>query len=715
MSSLLHRLGLFCYRRRRAVAAVWAVLAVGLAAGAFALGRTTGDTLTIPGTESQRAMDALGKEFPAASGASGTVVVEAHPGRTLDDIPVRAATEATVARAEAIPGVIVAVGPYQSGAISRDRATGLIIVSFDAPDQRLSAQAKAGWDALAGQSRSGLVRVVPGGGVSDLVRPGVNAAEGLGVAIAAVVLVVTFGSLAATGMTLLMAFVSVAAGVLGLLLLGAVVDVASTTPLLSLMLGLAVGIDYSLFISSRHRAQLADGIPPWESVGRATASAGGAVVFAGATVIVALVGLTLVGVPFLGAIGLAGAGTVLAAVLVAITLLPAMLGFLGHRALPHRQRQASARTQPTTDLPAGSRPGVGYRWGWFVTRVRVPVVVACLLGLAVLALPLRDVQLALPDSGTAPRGSAARIAYDEISREFGPGVNGPLLVAVRAATPTATASLAEHVAAAARAVPGVVVASTGDTSASGTTTLVTVVPSTAPTSDETAHLVDRLRATIRPLANAAGGSVAVTGATAVAIDTSARLAAALPRYLAVVVGISIILLFVAFRSLYVPIKAAAGFVLSLGATLGATVAVFQWGWFGTLVGIDTPGPLLNFLPIVLLAIMFGLAMDYEFFIVSRVREEFTQGRRARQAVIEGVGHGARVVTAAALIMISVFGGFVFAPSAILKTVGFGLAFGVLVDAFLVRMTLVPAVLALLGDRTWRLPRSLDRLLRQAMP
>jgi RND superfamily putative drug exporter len=347
--------------------------------------------------------------------------------------------------------------------------------------------------------------------------------------------------------------------------------------------------------------------------------------------------------------------------------------------------------------------------------VRVPVVIACLLGLAVLALPLRDVRLALPDSSTAMRGSAARTAYDEISREFGPGVNGPLLVVVRAATPAATAALAERVAAAAGAVPGVVVASPGTTSASGTTSLVTVVPSAAPTSDQTARLVDRLRATIRPLANAAGGSVAVTGATAVAIDTSARLAAALPRYLAVVVGMSIILLFVAFRSLYVPIKAAAGFVLSIGATLGAAVAVFQWGWFRTLTGIDTPGPLLNFLPIILLAILFGLAMDYEFFIVSRVREEFTRGRHARQAVIEGIDHGARVVTAAALIMISVFGGFMFATSAILKTIGFGLAFGVLVDAFLVRMTLVPAVLALLGDRTWRLPRALDRLLRQAMP
>lgn len=701
MANLLYRLGRFSYQRRRLVAAVWAVFLVLLGVGALTLGGKTTNTFSIPGTESQRALDALKTELPAASGASSTVVVKAPEGKTLADPAVKAAVGPTVAQVAKVPGVIAAIDPFTSKAISPDGATGLISVQFDKPADELTKESTEAYDGLSGPS-SGDLQVVPGGQIVGGV-PEVGATEVIGVAVAAVVLVVTFGSLVAAGMTLLTALLGVLAGMAGLFLVTAFTDVSSTAPILALMLGLAVGIDYALFISSRHRTQLAEGMDEEESVGRATATAGSAVLFAGATVVIALAGLSVVGVPFLTAMGFAAAATVLTAVLVALTLLPALLGFVGKRILPRKLRKA-----PTAAAPTSPTEGFGFRWGRFTTRFRVPIVALGIIGLGFLAIPVKDMQLALPDGASAAAGTNQRVAYDLTAAAFGPGANGPLVVVVKSNSAATSGAVVEQVLAKTQRLKDMVAAQPGPASADGSTRLLQVIPASGPATEETADLVKNLRAAIQPLATG-DTTISVTGNTAVGVDVSNKLSNALPTYLLVVIGLSFLLLLLAFRSLLVPLKATLGFVLTIGATFGITVAVFQQGWGASLLGVDSPGPLVSFLPIIMMGVLFGLAMDYEVFIVSRVREEFVHGKHATEATVEGLGHGARVVTAAALIMASVFAGFIMVHDPIIKAIGFGLTIGVLIDAFVVRMTLVPAVLSLLGDRAWWFPKWLDRI------
>ena len=698
MANLLYRLGRFSYQRRRLVTAIWVFVLVLLGVGALTLGGKTANTFSIPGTESQRALDALKTELPAASGASATIVVKAPAGQTLATPAVKAAVGAAVAKANQLPEVVGAVDPFTSKAISPDGTTGLISVQFTKPADELAKTTTTAYDELDALS-SGDLQVVPGGQIVGGAPP-LGITEVIGVVIAAVVLVITFGSLVAAGMTLLTALAGVLAGMAGLFLVTAVVDVSSTAPILALMLGLAVGIDYSLFISSRHRSQLAEGMDEEESVARATATAGSAVLFAGATVVIALAGLSLVGVPFLTAMGLAAAATVLTAVLVAVTLLPALLGFIGPRVLPRKLRKTGAAVE--------TAPGFGFRWARLVTRLRVPIVAVGIIGLGVLAIPTQDMRLALPDGASAAAGTNQRVAYDLAAAAFGPGSNGPLVVVVRSDDPAKTGALVEQVLAKTKGLKDVAAVQPGPASANGTTRLVTVIPTGGPASEQTAELVKDLRNVIHPLASG-DETISVTGNTAVGVDVSNKLTAALPLYLIVVIGLSFLLLLLAFRSILVPLKATLGFLLTIGATFGITVAVFQKGWGASLLGVDSPGPLVSFLPIIMMGILFGLAMDYEVFIVSRVREEFVHGRAATEATIEGVGHGARVVTAAALIMAAVFAGFMFAEDPIIKTIGFGLTIGVLIDAFVVRMTLVPAVLTLLGNRAWFFPKWLDRI------
>ncbi|ADB30385.1 MMPL domain protein [Kribbella flavida DSM 17836] len=698
MANLLYRLGRFSYQRRRIVAAIWTFLLVLLGVGALTLGGQTANTFSIPGTESQRALDALAKDLPTASGASASVVVKAPAGKTLMDPAVKTAVGKTVAEVTKVPDVVAAVDPYTSKAISPDGTTGLVQVQFGTTADELPEATKDAYDGLDALSSADL-QVVPGGTVVGG-PPEIGSTEAIGVAIAAVVLIVTFGSLVAAGMTLLTALIGVVAGMAGLFLLTSVVEISSTAPILALMLGLAVGIDYALFISSRHRSQLAEGMDPEESVARSTATAGSAVLFAGATVVIALAGLSLVGVPFLTAMGLAAAATVLTAVLVALTLLPAMLGFVGRRVLPRKLRQAGATAEPTE--------GFGFRWARLVTRFRVPIVALGIIGLGVLALPVQDMRLAMPDGATAPENSNQRIAYDLSAAAFGPGSNGPLVVVVKTPDAQQSGALVEQVTGAAKGLKDVVAVQPGPASENGATRLISVIPASGPASEQTSDLVGELRDVIKPLAQN-GAEVSVTGNTAIGVDVSQKLTDALPTYLLVVIGLSFLLLLLAFRSILVPLKATLGFLFTIGATFGITVGVFQLGWGAELLGVDTPGPLVSFLPIIMMGILFGLAMDYEVFIVSRVREEFVHGKHAAEATIQGVGHGARVVTAAALIMAAVFAGFILVHDPIIKTIGFGLTVGVLIDAFVVRMTLVPAVLTLLGDRAWWFPRWLDRI------
>ncbi|WP_329207526.1 MMPL family transporter [Streptomyces sp. NBC_01696] len=697
MAILLYRLGRLSFRRRGRVLALWLLLLALLGGGAAAFSGPTTSKFSIPGTESQKALDSLAREFPQAGGATGTIVVVAPEGGKLTPAAVAPVTE----EAADVPGVLAAVDPFVSKAVSQDGRYALIQVQFaSGADGITDAQREAFGEA--GASVSGL-RVEHGGEIMRGV-PEIGSTEIIGVAVAALVLVLTFGSLVAAGMTLLNALVGVAAGMAGLFALSSTVELTSTAPILALMLGLAVGIDYALFITSRYRHYLLEGMDGEEAAGRAAGTAGSAVVFAGATVVIALAGLAVAGVPFLTVMGLAAAATVALAVLVSLTLLPAVLGFAGARVLPRKQR---TRDRTPASAPAEAEAGFGFRWGRIVARLRVPVLVLGVVGLGALALPVQDMRLALPDASTEAVGSPNREAYDLTTEGFGEGFNGRLVAVVSGDTARATGAAAKETAALITDTDGVLAVAAPQMNEKGTTALLAVIPETGPTAAATEDTVNEIRDRV---ADVRGATVSLTGATAVGIDVSEKLAAALPVYLLLVVGLSVLLLMLVFRSVLVPLKAALGFLLTIGATFGITVTIFQEGHLAELVGLDTPGPLVSFLPILLIGILFGLAMDYEVFLVSRMREDFVHGADARESVISGVGHNGRVVTAAAVIMTAVFGGFVFMPDPIIKSIGFALAIGVLVDAFVVRMTLVPAVMHLLGRAAWWLPRPVDRIL-----
>lgn len=524
--------------------------------------------------------------------------------------------------------------------------------------------------------------------------------ELVGVVVAAVVLLVMLGTLVAAGLPILTAGIGVGIGALGALSLSGVVDMVSVTPVLGVMLGLAVGIDYSLFILNRHRRQLKQGYDVEESVGLANGTSGNAVVFAGATVLIALLALNVTGIPFLGLMGTVGAASIAIAVLVAITLTPALLGLLGTRVLRRRERahlEAAA--------PVGTTPLRTLTTGRAVVRALVGVA-----GLVLLALPAMSLRIGLPDGSSEAKGSTTYQAYTTVAEEFGPGQNGTLLViADLPAGADETEALAAQAEVAGRLfqVDDVAAVAPVATSADGALAAFQVVPQEGPNAESTEALVTELRE-MSPLDGEI--PIAVAGQTSGAIDVSAKLADALPTYLAVVVGLSLLILMLVFRSIFVPLIATLGFVLSFFAALGGVVAIYQWGWLGALFNVHAPGPVLNFLPTVLVGILFGLAMDYQLFLGSGMREAYAHGASPRLAIAQGVRAGRAVVTAAALIMASVFGGFIFAESTMIRPIGFALAFGVLVDAFVVRMLVVPSLMHLAGDRAWWLPRWLDRLL-----
>ncbi|MFD5541915.1 MMPL family transporter, partial [Streptomyces sp. NPDC127079] len=555
-------------------------------------------------------------------------------------------------------------------------------------------------DRAMAQARHAGLEVEFGGSAMDRNTEVGGPAEVIGVVLAFVILALALGSLVAAGLPLLTALVGVAIGVLGVEFMTRYVEMTSTATVLALMIGLAVGIDYALFIISRHREQLADPEQDVEdSIARAVATAGGAVVFAGATVIIALAALAVTGIPFLTVMGLAAAATVLLAVLVAVSLVPAALALLGERLRPRSRR--------TTVKAAGSW---GLAWARAVTRKPLLVLLAGVVGLLALAVPARDLRLGLPSNASQPADSTQHKSYDLLSEGFGPGFNATLtavvdLKGVPAADRTATVTGLRTALADDR---GVAVAAAPVTNADATLAVVAVVPRTGPDARATTDLVHRLRAEA-PAVDRAGGTLYIAGTTAAAIDVAAKLSDALPLFIAIIVILALILLTIAFRSVLVPLKAAFGFLLSVAASLGATVWVFQEGHLDGVLDIPSAGPVTSFLPVLLIGVLFGLAMDYEVFLVSRMREHHEHTGDAAEAVTQGVARSGRVVSAAALIMAAVFGGFVFNDDPIIKSIGFALAFGVLVDAFVVRMTLVPAVMALLGRRAWGLPGWLGRI------
>lgn len=523
--------------------------------------------------------------------------------------------------------------------------------------------------------------------------------EIVGVGVAAIVLLVMLGTIIGAGVPLVTALTGVGIGALGALSLSGVVQMASMTPILGLMLGLAVGIDYSLFILNRHRKQLLHGADVKESIALANGTAGTAVVFAGSTVIVALVALNMTGIPFLGLMGSVGAACVAIAVLVAITLTPAILGLVGGRIVSKRARKKVAE-QDAAEAHAKPMP----TWRALVT------VVASVVALLALAVPALDMRLGLPDGGSEPEGSLAKTAYTITEDSFGAGANGPLLVAAELPDGLNEAGIQRSQLTVAKALADlddVRAVAPAAVSEDGRTAAFQVVPEEGPNSVSTNELVNAIRE--MPAVNG-DITLGVAGATAVAIDVSQGLNDVLLPYLAVVVGLSLLILILVFRSILVPLIATGGFVLSLLATYGVVVAVFQKGIGAEWIGLDSTGPILSFLPILLVGILFGLAMDYQLFLASGMREAYVHGAPARIAVAQGFRAGRSVVIAAGLIMVSVFGGFIFAESVMIRSMGFGLALGVLLDAFIVRMLLMPALMHLLGRSAWWLPKWLDRIL-----
>jgi uncharacterized membrane protein YdfJ with MMPL/SSD domain len=702
MASHLHRLGGWSHDHRRSVLIAWLLVLAAVIASAAAFKGQVDNTFEVPGTESQQAQQLLERKYPEASGAFARVVYAAPPGHRVDEPKYKQAVMDSVKRAKGADEVQTVIDPYSAKAISKDGRIAYADVIYPVPASQIDTQARDALAEVGAPAEKAGMQVEYGGGIATD-QSGANS-ESAGMVVAFLVLAITLGSLLAAGLPLITAILGVGIGVTGLTALSGVIQLSDTAPTLATMLGLAVGIDYALFILSRHRQNLADGMGVRDSIANATATAGSAVVFAGLTVVIALVGLMVVNIPFLTVMGLAAAGTVSIAVLIAITLLPALLGFAGLRVTRVNRVLGVGRSRTRTPL--------GRRWVTFVTAHPVPVLVTGLAMLCTIALPALHMRLGLPDGGSKPTSMSERRAYDLLTEGFGPGFNGPLTVVVDApqVARDEQQAFAAEVSKRLQKFDGVAAVSPPMQNKAGDLTVVSVTPDSSPSSDATNDLVKEMRDTADSIPKSEHITAYVTGQTATNIDTADRLSAALPRYVAVVVGLALLLLMLVFRSILVPLKAAAGFLLSIGASMGLVVWVFQDGHLGGLFNVAEAGPIVSFLPILLIGILFGLAMDYEVFLVSRMRETYLHTGRARSAVIDGYSHSARVVTAAATIMIAVFGAFVLDPDPILKSIGLSLAFGVLADAFLVRLTLVPAVMALLGRAAWWLPKRLDGLM-----
>ncbi|SDS67496.1 MMPL family transporter [Jiangella sp. DSM 45060] len=709
MATFLYRLGRFSYRRRGVVLAIWLGLVALFGVGASTLSGPTSDTFSIPGTESQEAFDLLEERFPGGNtdGAQARVVFAAPEGQTLADPANQAAVQDVLADLQAAPQVADVPDPFEIGTVSEDGAIAFSQVTYSVPFFDLTDEAREALTEAAEGGRDAGLTVELGGeaAMSDEEPAGT---EIIGIGVAAVVLILTFGSLIAAGLPLITAILGIVIGMSAITAASGFMDIGSSTPTLALMLGLAVGIDYALFIVSRFRHELAMGRDGEEAAGRAVGTAGSAVVFAGLTVMIALAGLFVVNIPMLTEMGLAAALTVGVAVIIALSLLPALLGFAKHRVLGGRIPGLRRIRERATDDE--SKPTLGRRWVNLVTRRPVAVLTVAVVAMLALAAPLLDLRLGLPDEGSSPPDSTQRQAYDLTVEGFGPGFNGPLTVVVDGSGSPDAQAAADSVAGSLESFEGIATVTPPVLNEAGDTAIINVVPESGPGSAETEELVGDIRDEIGAVGEEAGASVSVTGATAVNIDFSERMTEALLPYLALVVGLSFVLLMLVFRSLLVPLKAALGFLLTMGATFGAIVAVFQWGWFNGLLGIEQTGPIISMLPIFLIGVVFGLAMDYQVFLVTRMREEHVHGAAPTESVVIGFQHGARVVSAAALIMMSVFAAFIFGGEDVIMQVGLALAAAVAFDAFVVRMTIVPAVMTLLGSRAWFLPRWLDRLL-----
>jgi putative drug exporter of the RND superfamily len=752
VATYLYRIGRWAYLNKYKMIGIWLLVLVGMGVAAATLSKPTTESFSIPGVPSVKAQNEMVEAFPEkpkfSENIAITYVVQAPAGATLTEPEYQAAINTMVDQMKQFDGVkapesianpfdtygtqqnpgpgrdaVVAfneetfgTSPAEAQAdaqvtspINADATMVQLGAAFDVEAAAdVSSSAHTEMDKIADQARDSGLTVEMSGTAMPQPAMGMTS-ELIGVAVGAIVMILTFASLVAWGMPLITAIIGVAIGMMGVTAATFFFDLSSETPILATMIGLAVGIDYALFILSRYRHEVHRSKTRAEAAGKAVGTAGSAVVFAGATVFIALAALFIVNIPFLTAMGLAAAGTVLVAVLVALTLLPAILGVFGEKAFAGRIKSLNP---PDVTKHDPARRHNGQRWINQVVRRPGVFAIGGIVLLALITIPISGLKLGLPNNGNSDPGTTERMAYDMVADGYGPGVNNPFVVVVNGSEIAdesqrlvAFNGLVDQI----RGVDDVAeaVISPGDVSANSETAIISVIPASASGEDATQDLVKDLRGMESSVAEQTGLTYGVTGQTAIEIDVSDKLSSALIPYLIVVVGLAFILLMIVFRSILVPLTAALGFLLSIGATFGATVAIFTNGDLG-LVG--NPQPLVSFLPIILIGIVFGLAMDYQVFLVSRMREAYVHGMSAKEAIVDGFSHSARVVAAAAAIMISVFAAFMLQDMVFIKAMGFALAIAVFFDAFVVRMTVIPAVLALLGDKAWSLPKWLDKIL-----
>ncbi|CAM3280248.1 MMPL family transporter [Nocardioides dubius] len=757
MATLLYRLGKNAFRRWPIFLAAWLIAIVGLGTLAATVAKPMSDAMSIPGIPSEKAADLQAELFPGATDAfdeaSVNVVVQAPEGHTLAEPEYMQAVDSLISDLIDGPQMFAEGDELDSGApaplptnpvtaaeeqfeqmvqteidngatpdeaaatvkknaaelaqlasITEDGRTGLITFQFDVDtvmDVKVST-VEAVEDAMDDARDSGLTVEANGSGMSAMAPLGLTS-EAIGIGLALLVLVLTFGSLVAAGLPIITAIIGVAIGMIGIQVMTAFTDIGSSTPMLATMLGLAVGIDYALFILARYRNELDHTDDREEAVGVAVGTAGSAVVFAGLTVLIALSALSVVGIPFLTTMGLAAAATVFVAVLVALTLLPAVLGMFKSKAFGGQVR----KYRPARD-ERGRVLNNGVRWARFVGKRPVAVVLLVIVALGAIAIPMKNMHLAFPSDSTAASDTTQRKASDLIAEAWGPGREGPMLLVADARNVAEDERMDKfnEIVDWAKGQDDVSLATLAATNEDQTGALITILPSSAPDATETEDLLAELRDGQDAIEASTGTDTGITGMTAITVDISEQLADALPIYLAVVVGLAFILLMIVFRSILVPLTATLGFLLSVLATLGATVAVFQEEAFGLFDG----QPIVSFMPIFLIGVVFGLAMDYQVFLVTRIREAHVHGADYREAVIDGFRGSARVVAAAAVIMTFVFAAFIMQEEPIIKMMGFALAAAIVFDAFIVRMTLIPALMFLMKEKAWYLPKWLDKIL-----